>query len=128
LVNRDESGEATGTLLLDEGISRKEITNNDYEFYTVTHSGKSIQFTLSAGSLGKQENYVDQLVILNAGDMKEVGFACYLATDNTQVDLDFRYDEATNALYLTPKTPTKFNQIKTVYYGNKGETKPCEDL
>jgi hypothetical protein len=53
LVNRDESGVATGTLLLDEGISRTEITENDYEYYTVTHSGKSIQFNLSAGTLGK---------------------------------------------------------------------------
>ena len=36
IANRDKQGKATGYLLLEKGISRSEINDNHYEYYTVT--------------------------------------------------------------------------------------------
>src|SRR5438132_7790435 len=35
IANRDEYGIATGNLLLEKGISRSEINDNHYEYYTL---------------------------------------------------------------------------------------------
>jgi hypothetical protein len=50
--------------------------------------------------------------------MRIPAFACYLGTDKKFNTMSFKYDEVTNALYLTPRSPTKFSQILNVYYGN----------
>lgn len=44
LVNRDETGSAKGSLLLDEGISVSEFTANAFEYYNILHQSQSIQF------------------------------------------------------------------------------------
>ncbi len=44
LVNRDENGNAKGSLLLDEGISVSEFTANAFEHYNILHQAQSIQF------------------------------------------------------------------------------------
>jgi hypothetical protein len=35
VANRDQNGYAYGTLMLDKGISREEIKNNDFEYYNI---------------------------------------------------------------------------------------------
>jgi len=52
LVNRDENGNSVGSLLLDEGISRVELTSNAFEYYTILHQSQSIQFQIAAGLRG----------------------------------------------------------------------------
>lgn len=37
VVNRDESGKAEGTLFLDDGISRTEISDKEFEYYNIIH-------------------------------------------------------------------------------------------
>ena len=45
VINRNENKVASGTVFLDRGISKLEITEKKYEYYTVTHkNSKSIQF------------------------------------------------------------------------------------
>lgn len=53
LVNRDEHGKASGSLLLDEGISRSELTNSEFEYYSISHSAQSLHLELTAGQYGQ---------------------------------------------------------------------------
>jgi len=69
---------------------------------------------------------VEDIVILNAADMRLTSFACYMGVDKSFTDLKFHYDDVKNAVYLTPKAPTKFNQILNVYYGKAGDVNLCQ--
>ena len=42
IANRDEHGKASGTLLLDKGISRDEINGNHHEYYSISLQHKSL--------------------------------------------------------------------------------------
>lgn len=127
LVNRDDNGNSVGSLLLDEGISRVELTSNAFEYYTILHQSQSIQFQIAAGLRGQQNNVFEQAVILNAGDMNKPTFACYMTPDKQFVRLNIKYDDITNALYITPKSTTKFNEILNIYYGQYGDLNLCDD-
>lgn len=51
VANRDSYGSAKGTLFLDQGISRQEIDNSDYEYYGINLQANSLQFRLDKGKL-----------------------------------------------------------------------------
>lgn len=53
IINRNTINVATGTVFLDGGYSKSELTNKTYEYYTITHkASKSIQFQLTQGLRG----------------------------------------------------------------------------
>jgi len=69
VANRDQNGYAYGTLMLDKGISRKEIDNGDFEYYNIYVQANSIQFKPDADYNGKQEHKLDKIALVNAVDL-----------------------------------------------------------
>jgi len=59
--------------------------------------------------------------------MNKPTFACYMTPDKQFVRLNIKYDDITNALYITPKSTTKFNEILNIYYGQNGDLNLCDD-
>ncbi len=79
MVNRDQYGQAKGTLFLDEGKTQSEMINKQYEYYQFSHkSSKSIQFELVQGSRGFQDktHSLDSIIIADAADLNTTDFAC----------------------------------------------------
>ena len=97
---------AYGTLLLDDGISRSELENQDFEYYSFNHTGGRLVFSLASGRAATQANIIDKVIILNAEDLATVAFACYVNADNRFVDMHYIYDEGTKTLIMRPKSPT----------------------
>jgi hypothetical protein len=60
--------------------------------------------------------------------MQYASFACYMGPDKSFTNLNFKYDDVQNALFLTPKSSTKFNEILNVYYGKKGDLNICDPM
>ena len=42
VVNRDQFGFSYGILMLDQGVSKKEISDNDFEYYIIYAQDNSI--------------------------------------------------------------------------------------
>jgi hypothetical protein len=71
---------------------------------------------------------LETVSILNASDLKDVTFACFLNKDKSFDALNFKYDAAIEALHLTPKTSTKVHDVISVHYGKQGDSNVCEGL
>jgi hypothetical protein len=69
IINRDTNLMASGTLLLDQGISRAEINNWNYEYYQLEFSSNSINKLFAQGHQGSQDVVLDKVVITNAADL-----------------------------------------------------------
>jgi hypothetical protein len=85
VANRDAQGVAGGSVFLDQGISRAEMDNGLYEYYDINLQAKSIQVDAARSGYGGQPHLLDQIVILNAGDLADVTTACYYRPDGLVV-------------------------------------------
>ena len=93
VANRDQNGYAYGTLMLDKGISRKEIDNGDFEYYNIYVQANSIQFKPDADYNGKQEHKLDKIALVNAVDLSQVDFACFYRPDSlSPIEMTPLYD------------------------------------
>ena len=101
IANRDPYGKATGTLLLEKGISRSEINGGHYEYYTLNVQANSIQKTLTRGTHATQKAYLDKIVLVNAEDIKDVNFACGFSTHFERIPMSVAYDATTKTLNIT---------------------------
>ena len=66
-------------------------------------------------------------MVLNAGDLSNTSFACYMDHSGKTHPLTFTYDAATQALYIKSSTsvPLKFNQVQHVHYGSASDHQIC---
>ena len=106
-----------------------EISSNSYEYYTVLHQAKSVQFQLAQGTRGQQNAFLDQVVIANAADLKYVSFACVMTPQGGFVSLKKpKYDDVTNSVYISTNGDLKFSDILNVYYGSQhdGDLNLCD--
>jgi len=81
VANRDANGVAGGSLFLDKGSSRAEMDNGLYEYYDINLQANSIQIDAARSGYGGQPHQLDDIVILNAGDLADVTTACYYRPD-----------------------------------------------
>lgn len=99
-------------MFLDQGSSRKELSDNNYDYYTIYAQANSVQFKASPDNKNLQSHNIDQIVLVNAGDLKTVDFACYFGPDSLVPSPLFpQYNETLNALFIKPKRDLKFNMI-----------------
>jgi hypothetical protein len=49
VVNRDDNGQASGSLLLDQGISRAEIASSNYEYLKFSYASNSLNKLFTSG-------------------------------------------------------------------------------
>lgn len=97
IINRDVNKAAKGTVFLDSGISKSELVEKTYEYYTVEHKhSRSLHFMLTQGKRGAQDananSVIDQLVITDAEDLVAADFACAISLDGSMSELDIKYD------------------------------------
>ena len=120
IANRDQNGYASGSLFLDQGISRSEYYNQNYEYYSVNVQANTIQFQPSDFNKGNQPHVLDKLIIVNAADLAEGSFACYYSPNSlVPQPLVTRYNTASMALEITStNSQLKFSDILNVYYGS----------
>lgn len=126
VINRNTQMYAQGTLFLDDGVSKSELAEQTYEYYTIQHSGKnSIQFELTKGKRGAQNtrHSLDKIVIGNAEDLVSTNFACAHSIYGAVVVFEPTYDATTKSLTLKRQNNIdaelpKFSQISNIFYGN----------
>ena len=120
-MNRDESGAAEGTVLLDGGVSRSEIWDNEYEYLQFKYSSNTLNKLFGQGKLGSQDTVFQKLVILNAEDLANTDFACYLdSTFNPHV-LQYSYDDVKKTLTIAPNdigASVEFNDFSSIHFGD----------
>jgi hypothetical protein len=124
LINRDDQGFAKGTMFFDTGIYEHEITDKDYEYYAIQHSGKSIKRwnKNTNPNEGKSSSFkLDKIIILNAGDVKDSNFACARdIRDGQLVALTATWSDADQTLTIAPGSGSiAMTELATIYYGNK---------
>jgi alpha-glucosidase (family GH31 glycosyl hydrolase) len=125
VINRNDRKVAKGTVLLDDGISRSEIRDKTYEYYTLEHkSTKAIQFSLTQGKRGAQNerHHMDKIIIGDAEDLSETDFACAFTTKNEILELEVDYFSSNKTLKIfRPETfddtRISFSQISNIFYG-----------
>jgi hypothetical protein len=128
VANRDTNGVAGGSLFLDQGVSRAEMDNGQYEYYSVSLQANSIQVDAARSGYGSQPHLIDQIIILNAKDLSQVGTACYYPPDSLVAQgMQAQFDETTNALHLKMLTPTKFSQVHNVYFSGPNDVNMCSN-
>jgi hypothetical protein len=99
-------------LFLDQGSSRKELSDKNYDYYTIYAQANSVQFKASPDNKNLQSHNIDQIVLVNATDLKTVDFACYFGKDSlVPFPLFPQHNETLNALFIKPKHDLKFSMI-----------------
>ena len=86
MINPDNQGQATGTVLIDDGLSLTNLDNEMYDYY---------QFVLTKGSMKKEwmtndsgsgglpnrdsapNNKIEKIIVVNVADTTEYTFACW---------------------------------------------------
>jgi hypothetical protein len=104
VINRNERKAAFGKILLDDGISKSELLDKSYEYYTMEHkASKSIQFNLFQGKRGSQDDRhrIENIIIGDAEDLSHTNFACAYTTMNEIIDIKREYSNVTKSLKLT---------------------------
>ena len=72
VINRNERKAAFGKVFLDDGISKSELINKTYEYYTIDHKAtNAIQFNLFQGKRGAQDDrhHIEKIMIGDAEDL-----------------------------------------------------------
>jgi hypothetical protein len=132
IAHRDESGFAAGTLFLDQGISRKEINDWDFEYYNIQLQAQSFQFKLAQGHSGSQNHILDKLMIVNAADLSDTNFACLFDNNMKSRPMTVNFVKEKNLLEITPadEDPLMFHDVSNVYFGSsdKGDVNLCDPL
>jgi hypothetical protein len=127
VINRDEGKSASGTLFLDDGISKSELLNQTYEYYSIVHtSKKAMQFKLTKGKRGAQSarHSLDKIVIGDAEDLANTDFACAHSLYGAIVNFKPSYNATTKSLTIFRDANLdgerqKFSEISNIFYGNK---------
>jgi hypothetical protein len=132
VANRDEHASAKGTLLLDQGVSQREIDDGKFEYYNIYVQANSVQFKgdASYGGPDAQPHTLDKIALVNAEDLANVDFACYYTPDSLiPIGMTPRYDGNLKTLFITPAQATRFSDIENVYYGStsRGDLNLCEE-
>jgi len=76
---------------------------------------------LAGGQRGQQDSQFDQILIADANDLKYTSFACYMDASKNFHDLQTKYDDVSNSLFITTKDQIKFSDILNIYYGSAKE-------
>ena len=65
-------------MFLDQGETRSELINQEYEYYHFKLSGKALKKEVLNTKLTASAGFgLDSVVILNAEDLKDTSFACF---------------------------------------------------
>lgn len=104
IIYRDEAKKyAEGHTLVDDGISQLSYANNDFTLWKLRYADKSINFWVQYGN--QQYTPKDQLIdtleyidIVDAEDLADTNFACYMGIGLTPVDLIPDYNPGTKTL------------------------------
>jgi hypothetical protein len=109
VVNPDAEGHAEGTLFIDSGISRLEISNGEFRYYKLVHNDKSLQKQIAGGNSGNffakdgsanamRPEVIDRIWITNADRYKKVNFGCLIDNDFKTYKLNAVYHPEKNTI------------------------------
>jgi len=133
---------ADGYVLVDDGISADSYAigadnSQKFTFWKLRYASKSINFWVEYGDFqyeppqGYQIQYLQEIQILNAADLKNTSFACYLGLNMQPVNLTYSFNPFTNVLTIKPTTDNpdvKFNEIGFIKFGSTqdGDVNFCD--
>ena len=124
VVNRDKNHYAQGNVFLDSGISLKEITDKQYEYYSLEHAAK----TIKRFNKNPQPNsptsgiYLHEIIIADASDLASTDFACARdEIDGSLLTLTATYDSTNFLLKLAAEggQSISLGELASVSYGTK---------
>jgi alpha-glucosidase (family GH31 glycosyl hydrolase) len=92
IVNRDSQGASSGKLFMSGGEKMSELEKHEYQFYEFALSGNFLKKRVmnefnTTGSLRQ----LDSVLIVNAEDLQNVAFACYMDQNNIPHRLSYAY-------------------------------------
>jgi alpha-glucosidase (family GH31 glycosyl hydrolase) len=131
VINRNSVKSARGTVFLDSGISKSELVEKRYEYYTVEHkSSKSFHFLLTQGKRGAQDSNpnseIDEVIIADAGtDLVGTDFACAVGIDGSMRELSVNFDSTLKSIRISKMNKFSqkimFSKVQAIYYGTNGK-------
>jgi hypothetical protein len=127
LIMRDESQYADGYTLVDDGITTNIFNNTDYTFWKLRYAEKSINFWVQYGDFdyvepaGMSIATLQDIQILQAADLADTDFACFMGRNLYPVNMTIDYNPDTQVLRLKPTAANntiKFADIGFIKFGN----------
>lgn len=77
VVNRNDDGFAHGRFFMDGATTQSALDSHYFEWYELQHSPGSIKrWNLDSWQAETPTSYFHKFIITNAGDLKNVNFAC----------------------------------------------------
>jgi hypothetical protein len=118
-------------VFLDIGETRSELENNLFEYYKFSLQSNSIfKRSLNTDAPGSTGTNLYKLVITNAPDLNDTNFACAKDTADTQLKLNYIYDNLTETFTLTNWTTGSsidLFALKSIHFGNSSrQVNPCD--
>lgn len=119
--------------MIDDGISADSYdiladNHQKFTYWKLRYAGKSINFWVQEGDFsyepptGYQIHYLQSIDILDAEDLKDSDFACYLGLNLEPINLKKPdYNPSTKVLTIKPDIShpdVKFNEIGFIKFGN----------
>ena len=108
LVNRNNNKYASGTILVDDGISIDSYDKNNYVLWNVRVTESAINFLVEEGNAeyspaGQVIDELQEIRILNASDLSEANFACYMDKETFDLtDMQMSYNKDYKYLSIKP--------------------------
>ena len=130
VANRDVNGVAQGTLFLDTGLLKDENWGGKFEYYQINVQANSIQMFFAEGNRGTQDHTLDQVLLVNGEDLKNVKYACYLDHQLGIHAMDVAYLDTLKALRIAPKQgeTLKYNSFQAIHFAGDGDVNMCDPL
>ena len=128
LVSRDTSGYSEGKMFLDQGETRSELINKEYEYYNFKLSGKSLQkYILNTVPTVSAGFGLTSMVILNAADLEATSFACFYDMSGASNQMSFAYDADKFTLTLKQDSgDIPFFDVQRILYGGPDDIDLCQ--
>jgi hypothetical protein len=102
------------------------MDNGLWEYYDINLQANSIQVDAARSGYGYQPHTLDQIVIVNAGDLSDVTTACYYKPDGlVGQQMQTQFDGVKNVLYIRPLATTKFSDIHVIYFSGANDVNMC---
>jgi hypothetical protein len=114
-------------MLVDDGITKDIQFNYNYTYWKLRYAEKSINFWVQYGDFdyhppeGMTIDTLQDIQILQAQDLNDTDFACFLGTNLNPINMTIDYNPYTYVLTLKPsnaQNTVTFRDIGFIKFGN----------
>ena len=124
LIAPDHSGMASGTLIIDDGVSLQTIENNKYQYLKFDFSMIDESLTVTAlncwAGKKKKPEKLTSILIFGAEKWKSMKDLCVTTNDDKKINTAGNYDIVKkNLIFYNPDHEVYWRDIKLIKFGQK---------